>query len=137
MASIIQKITEKAELLRSLRESINAREAEMKAELDAMKTERDALQATLLADMQKHKMLSVKVESGESFIRGKRQSIEIVSEMGALKWALEHKAVGVDKRLVAQKLKGAKEIPNCFELVESEFISARKPTAKQNGTDSE
>lgn len=130
MASIIQKITEKAEQLRAIRESITAREQEMKAELDSMKTERDALQASLLADMQKHKMLSVKVETGESFIRGKKQSIEIVSEVGALKWALEHKAYAVDKRIVAQKLKGMTDIPNCFELVESEFISVRKPTKK-------
>ena len=128
MSKVIDNITSKAEKLYQLRHTIASKEDEMKAELLAMKAERDAVQASLLSDLNKHKLASIKVASGDSFSRGIRKGVSIISELGALKWAMENSAVTVDRRLVAQRLKDVdpKSFPKCFEFTETEFISVRK-----------
>ena len=132
MASkIIQRIQDSAEKLYEIRQRIYQKEEESKKELEALKMERDAVQAVLLAEMNKNGLSSMKVRSGDSFTRSVRKSIEIVSEMGALKWALENHAVTVNKILVAQKLKDTKEVPNCFDIVETEYISVRKGKSEE------
>jgi len=88
-------------------------------------TERDGLQASLIAALKGAGMASVKLESGETYSKSSRKGFEIVNEPHALKWAVENMAVSIDKRIVAQKLKDASEIPECFKVVESEYISIR------------
>ena len=122
----IRNIQDLAEKLYALRQEITAKEEENKKELEALKTERDAAQQLLLNKLNENGLVSLKVKSGDSFIKGTRKSIEIISEVYARKWAKENDCFSVDKTLVAQKLKDLSEIPKCFDVVESEYISVRK-----------
>ncbi len=127
MASkVIERIIETADKLYEIRQRISELEEAKKIEVDALKTERDAIQAVLLADLQKNDLSSIKSRAGDSFSRQTRKSIEIISEPHALKWAIDNRAVSVNKLVVNQLLKDVKEVPPCFEIVESEFISVRK-----------
>lgn len=131
MASqVIKRITNTAERLYAIRKEIAAVEEESKSKLDVMKTQRDMLQETLLVELNRNGLASIKVSSGDNFSKGSRKSLEIRSEAHALAWAVEHHAVTVNKILVTQKLKDEREIPPCFEWIETEFISVRK--AKQD-----
>jgi len=130
MASIvIKRITDTADKLYEIRKAIQAKEEACKAELEVMKLERDAIQASLLAELNKNGLSSIKSSSGDSFSKSVRKSVEITSEPFALKWAIENRTVSINKTLVAQKLKEISEVPPGFEIVETEFISVRK--AKQ------
>src|SRR3990167_66153 len=130
MPSIIKRITDTAERLYEIRQAITQKEEESRRELEAMKTERDAVQALLLAELNKNGLSSIKVKSGDSFSKGVRKSIEVVFEPHALRWATENNAVSINKLLVAQRLKDAAELPACFKMVETEFVSIRH--AKQS-----
>lgn len=133
MASkVIAKMQEKAEQLWTLRKKIAYFEEEMKNDIDNMKRERDALQNDLLTQMDKNGLVSFKVKSGDSLYKGTRKSIEVTNEVFALKWAKENNAYSINKILVAQKLKDLPEVPNGFEIVESNFISVRKAKSKDN-----
>lgn len=127
-STVIKRITDTAEKLHQIRQAIAAKEEENKRELEAMKTERDAIQAALLAELNKQGLSSVKVASGDTFTKSKRVGIEITrsGEPFALKWAIEHGAIAVNKVIAAQKLKDAKELPIGFQRVETEYISVRK-----------
>ena len=131
-SSIIKRITDTAERLYELRRSITQKEEESRRELEAMKTERDAVQALLLAELNKNGLSSIKVKSGDSFSKGVRKSIEVVFEPHARQWAKEHDAFSINKILVQQQLKDAVVLPSCFKMVETEFVSVRH-AKKENG----
>ena len=127
MASvIIKRITEKAEQLYTLRRQIEAKEEENRQTLEALKLERDAIQTALLADLTKNGLASIKVSSGDSFIRQSRKSIEITSPHLAFEWAIKNRTVSIDKTLVSQILKTLDKVPEGFEVTEREYISVRK-----------
>ncbi len=131
MASkVIERIQNNAERLYEIRKAIATYEEHSKQELEAMKLERDAVQAVLLKEMGANNLSSMKVRSGDTFARQTRKSLEVLSEMGALKWALDNKCYALNRIAAMQVLKDAKEVPTCFEVVESEFISVRKSTKK-------
>lgn len=129
MATQIQKITDKAEKLYDIRRAINLKEEENKKELDGMKLEKEALQTSLIADMNKSGLAALKVKSGDTFTKSVKKSLEITNEVFAFKWALEHRAISINKILASQMLKD-KPMPSGFKQVETEFISVRK--AKQD-----
>ncbi len=126
MITEIENLKLMSEKLYTLRKEIDAKEEASKAVIDPLKVERDALQALLVIEMDKVGLKSIKTSSGDTFAQASRKGIEVLSEVGALKWAMENMAVSIDKRLVAQKLKDATEVPSCFALVESKYISVRK-----------
>ena len=119
---------ETAEALYQIRQQIDEMEEANKRVLLELKNERDAIQATLLADMNKNNLLSLKVKSGDSFYKGSRKGVEITSEAHALAWAIEHRTVSINKILVAQELRQVDptQIPFGFKMVETDFISVRK-----------
>lgn len=125
-SSVIKRITETAEKLYTIRKEISVLEEANKVKIDVMKTQRDLLQETLLVELNRNGLASIKVSSGDNFSIGSRKSLEIKSEAHALKWAIEHEAVTVNKILITQKLKDVKEIPSFFEWVDTQFISVRK-----------
>ena len=125
-STIIKRIQDYAEGLYNLRQEISKLEEENKVKLDALKVERDAVQALLMADMEKNSLSSLKVKSGDSFSLSTRKGIEVVDEAHALKWSMDNYAVSINKVLVAQKLKDVEELPKCFKAVETKFISVRK-----------
>ena len=130
----IQKMQDAAEALWQIRQLIDEKEEGVKKELMHLKNERDAIQATLLAEMNKNNLLSLKVKSGDSFYKGSRKSVEIINEAQALEWALEHRTVSINKILVAQELGKVETMPAGFQMTETEFISVRKAKDKTNGS---
>lgn len=126
----IQKMQETADSLYEIRQRITKKEDDNRAELDLLKTERDAMQAILLADMNKNSLKSIKTKAGDSFVVGIKKGFEITNEAQAFGWAYENKAVSINKTIASQIIKEIKEIPPGFQLVETEFISIRK--AKTN-----
>lgn len=125
---VIKRMQDTAEALYKIRQQIDEKEEANKQELASLKLERDAIQALLLADMNKNNLLSLKVKSGDSFYKGSRKGVEITNEAHALAWAIEHRTVSINKVLVAQELKQVDptQIPFGFKLTETEFISVRK-----------
>lgn len=132
-STIIKRITEQAEKLYNLRREIERKEEENRSALEVLKIERDAIQEGLLKDLKKNDLSSIKVSSGDSFIRQSRKSIEITSEPHALDWAIKHRTVSINKILVAQALKNVGEVPAGFQVVESEYISVRKSKKENDG----
>ncbi len=126
---VIKRITEKAERLAELRAAINTLEEDAKKRVEGLKQERDAIQQELIDSLKKEGLATIKTSAGESYTLAKRKGISIVNEIFALKWAMENRAVSINRILVAQKLKDAKEMPSGFEAIESEYISVRKPKA--------
>lgn len=125
-SKIINRIQENAEKLYDLRKLIAEKEEENKRDLEALKTERDAIQSGLISEMNKNGLASLKVKSGDTFTKSSRKSLEVVDELGALKWSIQNMAVSINKTIVAQKLKDIPEIPPFFKEIETEFISVRK-----------
>lgn len=122
---VIQRLTETAEKLYQCRKSIENYEYQAKTVLDMLKAERDALQADLIAKLTENELSTIKVSSGDSFTKAIRRGINVTNEITALKWAMDKGAVNINKILVAQKLKDAKEIPSGFEITETPYISVR------------
>lgn len=118
--------------LYKIRQVIAEKEEQNKRELETLKLERDTMQSVLLSDMNKNGLLSLKLESGDSFFKGTRKGVDITNELLAFKWALDQKAVSINKTIVAQILKESKNIPPGFVLVDSEFIGIRKAKDKTN-----
>lgn len=119
-----------AEALYNMRRLIDGIEEKNKVALDALKVEKNAMQAELLADMTKNEILSLKVKSGDVFFKASKQGIEITEPVHALKWAIENHAVTINKVLVAQKLKETTVPPYGFEITETDYISVRKKADK-------
>jgi hypothetical protein len=119
------KITKKANQLSELRAKIKEIENQFNAILDPLKDERDATQDELIKEMTKNKMASIRVESGETYIKSSRKSLEITNDLFALNWAKENYAISVNKTEAMKKLKDMEKLPQGFEITETEFISIR------------
>ncbi len=122
----IQNIQDLAEKLHGLRQQINDKEEANKKDLETLKIARDTAQQQLLEKLNENGISSLKVSNGDSFFKGTRKSVEVVSEIYARKWVKENDCFSVDKTLVMQKLKELPEVPKCFDVIETEFISVRK-----------
>lgn len=122
----IEKIQNKAERLYNLRRVIEQKEEDNKKDLETLKLERDDLNDELIEDMKRVGIPSFKVMSGDSITIKKRKGVEIVNEAQAFDWAIKNKAVSVNKILLDQILKDIIDIPACFNLIETEFISVIK-----------
>ena len=125
MSKIIERIKGNAEQLAAIRAQINEIEQAAKAQTDALKAKREELQLSLITDLKKEGLASIKTDAGESYILSKRKGVNIVNDALALTWAIENRAVSIDRRIVATKLAKTDELPDGFELVETEFISVR------------
>ena len=125
MSKIINRIKENAEQLAAIRAQINEIEDAAKSQTDVLKNQREELQMALIADLKKEGLASIKTNAGDSYILSKRKGVNIVNDALALNWAIENRAISIDRRMVATRLAKAEDIPPGFELVESEFISVR------------
>lgn len=126
----IEKMKDAAQKLYDLRQLIEKKEEEKRVELEGLKMERDAIQAILLAEMKDNGLASLRIKSGDSFSRVTGKTLEVVSEPFALKWAVDHRAVTINKTLAKQILEQYKEVPDCFRIVPTEYISVRKAKEK-------
>lgn len=122
----LERIQKKAEQLYALRQQINEREEKMRAEVEALKTARDALQDELVASLDDIGIKSIKVTSGDSFTLASRKGFRILNETRALAFAKEHNAVKVDSLALAKIIEKEEMKPDWAEAVESKYISVRK-----------
>lgn len=132
MSKAIERIKLNAEKLGAIRKAIKMVEEETAIKLHALKETRDQLQAELIAGFENEGLSSIKTDEGESYSRSVRQNIEITNEIAALGWAMEKRAVSINKPVIAQMLKDAKELPVGFERRETAFISVRSPKKKDD-----
>jgi len=132
MSKIIERIKGNAEQLAAIRAQISEIEAAAKAQTDALKTQREDLQLSLIADLKKEGLASIKTDAGESYILSKRKGVNIINDALALRWAIENRAISIDRRMVATRLAKVEEMPQGFELVETEFISVRGAKASKD-----
>ncbi len=123
MTIIFLKTAEELSKLRQEEAKIKEKFEEM---LKPLKEEKEKKQAELIQELHEVGLSSVKVESGESYSIKKGKSLLVTSEILAFKWAIDHRAVSINKTIVKQKLKGIEEIPEGFSYEEREFISISK-----------
>lgn len=126
MSKAIENIKNKAKYLTEIRAKISAIEDEAKKQTEELKLARDATQIELIEELKKEGLGSIKTDSGDSYTLAKRKGVAVVNEVFALNWAIINRCVAIDRRLVAQKLKDATEIPKGFDYQESEYISIRR-----------
>jgi hypothetical protein len=131
MSKVIERIKGNAEALAAIRAQINEIEEAAKAQTDVLKMQREDLQAALIADLKKEGLASIKTNAGESYILSKRRGVNITNEAVAINWAIDNRAISIDRRIVAAKLSKVEEMPEGFELVETEFISVRGAKASK------
>lgn len=131
MSRVIDRIKSNAEQLAELRTTIAKTEEAHRLELESLKEKRDTLQNDLLTALRKEGLASIKTAAGESYARSTRRGVNIINPIAALAWAKEHGAIAIDRRIVATKLAKTDKIPAGFELVETEYISVRKPRAEK------
>lgn len=122
----IIEITTNANRLYEVRQAIDAKKEAQKKELESLEQERDLLQLQLIKDLKENNLASIKVSSGDTFTKAVRQGFEINDELRAIEWAIENRAVSVNRVIMAQKLKDVEEIPKWATKVETEYISVRK-----------
>ena len=127
----IDKIQEKAERLYTLCRLIEDMDERQQEEMGTLKQQREILQDELLTEFKRVGIDQIKVNGGNTVARATRKGVEVTSEAHALQWAIDNRAVSVNKNLVKQKLedvlKEGKPLPAGFEYKESEYISVRKP----------
>jgi hypothetical protein len=131
MSKIIDRIKGNAEQLAAIRSEISEIEDGAKAKTDVLKAKREDLQMALIADLKKEGLASIKTSAGDSYLLSKRKGVNIVNDALAMEWAIENRAITIDRRMVATRLAKADEIPDGFELIETEFISVRGAKASK------
>ncbi len=123
MASkIINQIKQYAEHLYSLRTSIKEKEENNRAELDVLRIHRDEMEAALIKLLKDNGLPSIATEAGVKMTVYPTKSLEVTNEAFAFKWALEHKAVSVNKILAKQIIVKLPEAPPGFAMVEKDSI---------------
>lgn len=131
MSKVIERIKDNAEKLAEIRALIADIESEAKAKTDTLKQAREDIQTLLIKDLKKEGLASIKTNAGESYILSKRKGVNIVDDALALNWAIDNHAISIDRRVVATKLSKVDEMPEGFEMVETEFISVRGAKASK------
>lgn len=92
-----------------------------------LKEQRDELRGELLSALKQSHLKSVKVESGEMFVRLQKINYEIVDEDKANAWAKKNNCLRIDKIAANQLLHKAIETPDGFDRVQKEYLSVKKP----------
>lgn len=126
---LIDKIKSKAEELYQTRKDIDKVEEAYKLTVDPLKARRDQLQQELIELYNEVGITSIKTEAGETYAKAMRKGLMIKDDRKALTWAIENNCANINKIYAAQVIFKQEEIPAGFEVVQSEYISVRKPKA--------
>lgn len=126
----LKALTEAANKLKKLRINKEASYQAYKMMSDPLDAEIEKLSEEILAGFRTLKINNIKLESGESYTRALKQGVEIMDELKALEWAIEHRAVSIHKVLLKQQLRDLKELPPFFKRVELEEVRVTKPKEK-------
>lgn len=121
--NLLNTITSTAQELYDLEARIDKFEESFKP----LKEQRDALREELLSALKQSRLKSVKVESGEMFVRVQKINYEIIDEKKANDWAKKNNCLRIDKTKANHFLHKAIETPEGFERIQSEFLTVKKP----------
>ncbi len=127
MITTIQELTQKANLLKSKREQRDAMYEAYKQTADPVEGEINELNTEILEGFRALGLNNIRLETGENYTRAVKRGLEIINEIEAMKWAVENRAISINKILVAQKLKEATEAPQGFSFIEREEVRVTKP----------
>lgn len=131
MSKAIERIKAKAEELREVRDLIAEIEEAAKQKTDELKAKREQLQTELILGFNKEGLSSIKTDDGSTYAKSVRKGVEVTNENMAIDWAIDNRAVTINKVLVKQKLEPlinkGKPLPDGFVYKEVEYISVRKP----------
>lgn len=122
----IEKVQKTGQDLYEIRKEIQRLDEEYDKAVGPLKAERDVIEGVLISEMNNIGLKSIKNKTGDTLTVATKKSLAITSEPFALKWAIENKAVSINKTLVTQLLKGKTETPEGFERVDREYISVKK-----------
>ena len=134
----MEAIHKKGDQLSDVRKMIDEIENEAKEKVAPLKAIKEEIQQELLMSLKGLGLKSIKSSSGDSITVSKKKGYNI-DEFKITNWAIENRCITVNKLMVAQRLKNATpdQIPVGVEVVESEFISIRKPSAKAETAEGE
>ncbi len=131
MSKAIEKIKENANKLGIIRHTIARIKEEKEKELAHWETLRDELQTSLLLQFDKEGLTSIKTDNGAGYSKATRKGIEVTNDRAAFEWAIEERAVSINKPLIKQKLEplvaAGKPLPEGFQYKEVFYISVREP----------
>jgi len=131
-------IQKKGDQLSEVRKMIEDIENEAKEKIGPLKAVKEEIQQELLMSLKGLGLKSIKSSSGDSISVSKKKGFNI-DEFKITNWAIENRCISVNKLMVAQRLKNAtpETLPSGVTMVESEFISIRKPSTKAETTEGE
>lgn len=119
-------ISQTAQELFALKNEIAEIEERQKAELDPKKELLAALQELLMKELGEQGLKSIKTDFA-NFSMASRKGFTFTDEVKARAWAIENNAYSIDRRLAAQVLKDAAEVPDFIQPVENFYLTI-KPT---------
>jgi hypothetical protein len=117
-------IKEVAKQLFTLRKEVKEIEEKHKNEIDPKKAQMAELQTLFISMLNEQGLKSIKT-SDANFAITTRKGYTIVNEAQAREWVKENNIFGIDKTLLAQKLKQIETIPDFFEAVESQSLTVK------------
>lgn len=91
---------------------------------------REELRAALLASMQKSRLKTVRVESGDIFVRTVRAKFEITDQAKADSWGRENDCMRLDKTRANSILLRLPKVPDGFEQRDEEHLTIKKNNEK-------
>jgi hypothetical protein len=121
-----ENLQKKAERLYQVRRLLEEYDKKYEQETTLLRKERDEIQEQLIFDMKAANQKKVETLDGVPVSIKATTGIEIIDNMLAFKWAVDNRAVSINKLLVKQKLENATDVPPGFKLYKTEYISVGK-----------
>lgn len=134
-ARYISDMNGRAEELHRVRMDLKTREERYKQETDDLFKRESELREQLLEDLKVIGLKSIKVAAGDAYFISKRTKYLAKSVIHFESWARENNLVKIDNDMVKTYLgrveSHGEQLPDFIERVESESISVRKSSAKE------
>lgn len=118
-------ITEIAQELLEIKKEVAEIEAKQKEELAPKKLLLESLQTTLILELEKQGLKSIKTDFA-NFSMASRKGFTFTDEIRARQWAIENNAFSIDKRLAGQVLKDVTELPDFITPVETNYLTIKE-----------
>lgn len=126
----IQEIEKKADRIHTLRKLLAEKAEIYRKEIESLELELEVTENQIIKDLKKTGIESTRLTSGDLVTIIHRSGVNITNEPIAFQWAIDNKAVSINKRIVGQIMKEMKDIPAGFEAVDSEYVLVTKPKKK-------
>lgn len=122
-------ITETSMAILELQRELKQEEEIYKEKTDPKKHALDTLKGELIDKLTEQGLKSIKTADA-NFAIASRKGYSFNNEIEAMKWATKHKAVSIDKRLMAQKLKDMEKLPAFVKPIENNYLTIKETNKK-------